>query len=302
MPAIRNAGVGLQQINFAGASSGPRNSWLYSRVLAYGVSRADASGLRAINRLQLNDSVDNSDGILSGLLVAHRVGGGAGIKHAISADIGVTSFVSPGQDGYLSFVALSSVGYIVANQGGTGQFTNIPGDGYKGSLFGGNDHPRAAGEATFLAGIVGREINVEVEGNASVFSKVGLWIVKGPNDVRQGVAHDVALCIVDKWGSTTPWRNGILFGGPTGVFPFNEDSTIIGTQRRIYPSDIGPLQHRAAYGIDFREVVFTHSALASVGFSVTPEGGIIATLPTTDPGVEGALWSDNNIVKVSHAA
>ena len=258
----------------------PDKMWLSGRMLAYGVSDVDpATGLRAANIIQVSDIVDNSSapGVFSAFTVLHRLGGGAtaGTKHTIEANLGISGMVA-GDDatGYKALVAMQASAYATANVGGVGGAVAAD---WSGGLFGGNDHPRLAAGATFWGGVTGREINVEIETGASAWTKVGLWIVKGSNDAVRGYALDVALAIVDNAINGTPWKNGILFGGTSGVWPFSSvDSTLIGAQRRIYPADIGVRTMAAQYGIDFRDVVFTDAAFASHNFKVDDAGEVEA--------------------------
>jgi len=268
------------------------NSWFMLRTQFTGnLSTNNTDGLNAYNSFAVIDSV-NADALqqVAAYQFTMRVTSDTvGTRVAHIADMGVTSAPTATNAAYRNWVASEASGFAIANAGGvTGWNASLdPDDYYSGSLFGGNDHPRLAtfggSSATFWYGIVGREINVEIETGASSFSRIGLFIVTGDNAASQAAGDDVAIGLSNKVGTTIPWKKGISFGMTWGVWPFDTASTLIGAQKRLYPVASPEAAINAGYGVDFNEVTFANYAFRSPGFSVDPDGDtIVRTLSLTD--------------------
>ena len=208
--------------------------------------------------------------LVDGLSVVHTIR--AGVTGARTAFAARMQVVGPREDVpglYVSDVADSAIAYSTANQNGTGVYSGgAIDDGYKGGLFAGNDNAWLAPGATFYRSLIGREINVSIFPGGSAFASLGLFIVQ--KTTEQAVADQSAICVA---GAGPDWKHGVAFGATWGDWCFRPTATLIGAQRRQYPTVlVGAMD--AAYGVDFREVTFSGAAFASPGFAVDGDGDV----------------------------
>ncbi len=266
--------------------SGPLTRFMDIHLFASGVATKDSANTVALNRIQVSETadVDTTGYPFDILSIVHRVGAGATFSHrTFATDTGVVGLMTATVQGYIAAIGASHNIYATVNQGGDGTFTTNPNDGFAGNLFGGNDHPRLASGATNWRYVIGREINVEIESGASASGKLGLLIARGSNDSQQGSLDDAAIAITNKADAANVyWKKGLSFGLTSGEWPFTTTSTLIGSQRVLYTADAG--RPTANYGIDFSDITFSTSAFASVGFSVDPDGDLVAKTVTDAKG------------------
>jgi hypothetical protein len=106
--------------------------------------------------------------------------------------------------------------------------------------------------------------------NAPLYKK-GISIVQLSTDSVAATADEPAIEVVNQSGYTSPgWKNGIQFGGSTGVWPMSSTSTLIGT----HSTALGGPSYAASLGIDFSSISFGTAAFKSSGFQVDGSGRI----------------------------
>lgn len=238
--------------------------FLYEAFLSGTTSGDPVFGINSDNRIIIDGDVATpTNGESYAFAVQHAFGGGTGSRYALNSTMAVNGPIAG------DAVSQRSISYSVANAGGTGTWTPTTVDtGWKGNLFGGNDNTRLSPGATFWRNLIGREIDVFIDAGASCFSKIGLLLVNGG---AQATADD---CMISMVGD--PIKVGVSFGLTYGGWAFDTNSTLIGAQRKLYPSDVGAHTLPAAYGVDFRDVLFSQKAFISNGFSVAPNGAVNA--------------------------
>lgn len=282
-----NASVGTVPIDYAGGASSPLNSGLWLRSYCFGTATPDSNDVVSPYQIVFSDNVNT--GYMTGVAMIHATGGAGsfGGRTGVLAQMNVVGPSTP-VDGFDSgMTAHVSQIFSQANQGGNGIFTTDPATGWKGGVCAGNDNARLASGATYQYDVFGREIDVSIEDGASAYAKIGLFVVKPNTDSHQGFADDAAIAISDQFNNNVPWKKGISFGVTWGQWPFDSTSTLIGAQRVLYPDAGSP---PANYGIDFRDITFATKAFASSGFSVGPDGAVVAKsfTPGSVPTITGS--------------
>lgn len=239
--------------------------FLYEKFLFGNTTPDPTFAINSDNRIIIDGDVATpTNGESYAFAIQHAFGGGTGSRFALNTVMVVNGPITG------DACAERALSYATANAGGTGIWTPTTVDvGWKGDLFGGNDNTRLAPGATFWRVLVGREIDIAINTGASCFAKVGLLLV---NDGEQATADD---CMIAMNGVTAA-KTGISFGITWGGWPFNSTSTLIGTQRRLYPTDAGVRSSTAAYGINFSDVTFSQFAIFTNNFAVDDAGACTA--------------------------
>ena len=143
----------------------------------------------------------------------------------------------------------------------------------QGGIWGGNDSALAQTGATFLLGVVGREINWGVMTGASAAINTGLSLVPSQLNSTHGTQIDASINFGGSPGGMTP--NFLMFlTDAHGAAPVSSATTILGTDGNA---------HTIATGIDLSSYTITGNFLKSNGFAVNGSGiGTMAglTLPS----------------------
>jgi hypothetical protein len=130
--------------------------------------------------------------------------------------------------------------------------------------------------ATNYRVVQGGEVDVQIATGASAYEKVGWQITQFSTDAVQGSTYDVALAISNQAGAIG-WKNGILFGGVQGIWPFSSAGVAISCD-----ASCGTL----ASVLDFGNATITNRFLRGPGFGVDGTGVIISG---TAGGASGQL-------------
>lgn len=214
---------------------------------------------RYVDIAALDETVTMTSGAFSLLGIDHRTGSGAtGNRWMIDASSTVNVASTDITIGGIRTTAVSSF-----NQGGTALDANS-----NGALWGSNFVVQALSGATFLRGVTGMEIDVQVASGASALDKIGLQIVQLTGDIGQGFRDDAALSFNNQAGPG--WDTIIGIGRSIGTFPCNSGTTIIGALPNTTTS-LAP-KYQAKYGVDFRLLDFQSAAWSSPGFAIAPGG------------------------------
>jgi hypothetical protein len=158
------------------------------------------------------------------------------------------------------------------NQGGTG--IDAAGLLSNGTIFAGNDVVQAFSGATFLAGIVGREIDVEVRTGASVSTKFGLAITQLSNDRVQGVYDDAAISFNNQ-GNEPPlvgWKTLLAVGRFFGQSPMDPVAGWVLNFTNTF--NTGTIA--GAGGFDFTNFVPVTAFMQGNNFLLDPSGNFTA--------------------------
>lgn len=174
----------------------------------------------------------------------------------------------------IPYVSHLSTGYGTVAQGGLGGWSagNNPSTGYyRGSLFGGNDNVWLTTGASNWFYLVGREIDVSIQGTASVYSRFGL-LISGFTSTSQADDDDAAIAIVTQTVDGKNFKNGLQFGANTA--PLDISGALIKVVSRRYPSPATPA---LTDGIDISAATFSGNAIKTPGFTVDGSGNVSAT-------------------------
>jgi hypothetical protein len=150
-------------------------------------------------------------------------------------------------------------------------------------------------EGSSLANAVNAlEVDVDLGGTSSTLSRVGMLIEVGGGTVVptvRGTNFDAAISMaMDNaiTGTGPSWKNGIVYGNPNGKWPFAADSQLIGAYGAA---------GNAGFGINWTNVAFAVSAIATPGFNLMPNGEV--TNAILDPGPQAMFVGTNYAVQVS---
>jgi fibronectin-binding autotransporter adhesin len=156
------------------------------------------------------------------------------------------------------------------NMGGTGldQAATLS----LGNLWGGNDVVQAGAGATFLNGVVGREIDVSMAAGSSANTKFGLAITQLSTDVVQGTWDDAALSINNQAGTSPGWKTLIGVGRNNGIPPMDPVNGWV--LKFIQTLGVGTLP--GAGGLDFTNFVPTTAFMRGANFLLDPSGNFTA--------------------------
>jgi hypothetical protein len=157
------------------------------------------------------------------------------------------------------------------NMGGTG--IDSAGLLSNGTLFAGNDVVQANSGATFLKGIVGREIDVSVATGASVSTKFGLAITQLSTDRVQGTYDDAAISFNNQGLSPPPgWKVLLSVGRFFGQSPM--DPTNGWVMNFTQTGGVGTIA--GAGGLDFTNFTPVTAFLQGNNFLLDPTGNFTA--------------------------
>lgn len=251
--------VSLARLAITGAASAAAFSAASQALYASG--DLTGSGPAPYGVVSVNDLATGSgQTFVSALFLAHNINGGAAGNRSTLLPVLTKSTSLGGTDPLKKFyLPLFPQFYINAGDGGT-SLTDWRGDHYGfGSLV------QAQSGAKWLNSVIGAEIDVSMQANTSAKYKVGLQIVSVNSDAVKGYTAEAMLVLTRDASTTAKWNNGILFGFPYGLWPFEDNATIIGT----YGTGLA-----AGVGLDFSAVTFGTAALKSAGFSVGPTGAV----------------------------
>jgi hypothetical protein len=126
-----------------------------------------------------------------------------------------------------------------------------------------------ASGTSYFNGVVGIEVDVAAQANATVLDKFGITIIQLTGDAVRGSRTDNALTF-DNQNGATGWLNGMVFGCHSGQWPMASSGSLITIQNAVIPSSTHG--NTAAYGVDFRLGSFSGLAFASPGYQVTGAG------------------------------
>lgn len=179
------------------------------------------------------------------------------------------SIVPPG----MSVVATWPLAQASVNMGGSDNGTNA-----SGKLFASNPQVVARAGATFLAEIVGVEIDVSCLTGASTKNKIGLNVTTLGSDAVAGSSIDAAVVIGSVAGSPK-WSDAFLLSSYNGASPINSAGSVM-------RADIAS---SCANGIDLSNFTFSGYAFKSYGFSVDGVGKVSGDLSGFTVTADGAI-------------
>lgn len=245
---------------FAGVASATQNGVQFKSTLS-GALTAGQQGYLALSLINDTVAAAPTGTSLSGISVAHTTASGA-TGNRWMADLTTTSGAASTQ------LALGGIRTTVLsgfNQGGTDLVSNS-----LGNLFGANFVAQALPGATFLNGVAGQEIDVQVQSGASTQAKVGLAIVLLSSDAVQGNSDDYALNFNNQYlpVNGTGWKNLIgvgRWGGSSPLDPVN--GWVMSFMAHL---NVGTVA--GAGGIDFTNFTPTTAFLRGNGFLLDPAG------------------------------
>lgn len=146
-----------------------------------------------------------------------------------------------------------------SNQGGTSIFP-------AGFCVGSNPQSRATTSATYLKGLVGEEVDVEVNTPNAPFAKIGLNVTTIGNDKYQGSGRDMAIAVGSTIGAgpSPGWSYGFALTNYNGQFPLSSGATVVGSDTA----------GAVAHGIDFSNLTCSSDCFRSPGFLVNGSGAV----------------------------
>lgn len=267
---------------------GVGTDWLWGRVRWSGTitgPESDADQQMAANKLLWVDAADVNGLNVSGLYTLTVAGAGSvatatntasrSATHSrvvVIGQVGATPTLGVGITN-VPFVAGLCTAYATASQGGLGGWTQgqNPGFGYfRGSLFGGNDNIWLSGNATNYFLLIGREIDVAINGNANVYGRIGLLVSSFPSVRQADGTVDTAIAVVSRDNSPNNFKNGIMFGTERDFAHFT--GALIKTTSKTIS---GAMPFSVPVGVDFSDATFTQAAFKSPGFQIDGAGNLI---------------------------
>lgn len=182
---------------------------------------------------------------LASLRVDHDInsGAGAGNRFAKMVILNKNAALAGTNTGLKFYTPFFSQFYVKSGDGGTA------GTPY-GAHYGFSSLVQSEAGATYLDTMQGGEIDVAVRAGSSTAIKVGLLVATVNSDAVKGSQFDGAITIGADSTTTAKWSYGYTLGFPRGPWPFDTNSTLIGT--------VASTTARVAnIGIDFSAVAFT---------------------------------------------
>lgn len=263
-------------------------NWLWGKMRWTGVisgPESDSDGQIGANKIIWTDAADIHGLNASGLYI-QTVTGAANLSTSTntSARSGIHSRITiNGQVGpsptigfaitNVPFISSLCTGYAFASQGGLGGWVQgqNPSFGYfRGSLFGGNDNVWLAGNATNYFLLIGREIDVSIDGSANVYGRIGLLINSFRSARQADGMLDAGIAIVSQDNTTNNFKYGLLFGTERDFAHFT--GALIKTASKTIS---GAAPFSVPVGIDFSDATFTHAAFQSPGFTIDGQGNLV---------------------------
>jgi hypothetical protein len=157
---------------------------------------------------------------------------------------------------------------------------------YGGVIFGANFTSVATGNAKYLAGVAGLEVDVSMQPGSSSVTKGAYQATLQGNDAVESSEPSYAYSVGISPDSplSNGWRRGLVFSGPNGWWPMNPTQGIMIYADPGVGSTGGPAR-TALSGIDFSHVTFSGQFLNSIGFSVDGTGLLTAAGGTMNGGL-----------------
>lgn len=208
----------------------------------------------------------------SALFINHVAGGSTMTGDRNALDVAINLTQTSGNGGGTALAAMRGTATGSANDGGN----SLTGPGVKGAVFGANTVAHLGPSATFFSAVNSIESDVYAEAGSSVYDKIGIHIVEVVGDAVHGTRDDVAFSINNQGlpgsGSGIGWNYGIQFGRFGGHWPIASTGTLIGAATNA--ADPGGSM-TAAYGIDWRGVIFSTQVIAALHFSLAQSGNFM---------------------------
>ncbi len=216
----------------------------------------------------------------NGLFVEHQFSTGEGNRNAIFAILEPTGTVPLGS-GHNFFTSI--FGYMKVTQATSG-----------GAYFG------FGGLTQIFAGtnalVKGAEFDTSINAGAGAayHSTISAVLVNG-HAVRG--TFDAAFSMTRDSFSPMTWKKGIVFGDSLGYWPFDTDSTLIGSDA----GGGGSPARVADLGIDLRNITFTTAQIIGTGWNVLADGSIntLGNLVVTNSLIGATLTLTNGTVLVT---
>lgn len=279
-----NSSASQLQIATSGLDS-VSNDWLWGRMRWTGnITGADAAadGQIGANKLIFTDAATSVNGLNAGaLFVMSAISGSTDANNTAARNAIASRIVVQGQVGptptigpFINnepLVSLLSTGYATATQGGVGGWSaglNPSLGYYRGSLFGGNDDVWLASGASNYFYLIGREIDVSLQGTSNAYSRFGLLISGFPSTV-QADDDDAAIAIVSQTVDGFNFKNGIQFGAHASKLDIT--GALIKVVPTLYPTPATPA---FTDGIDISGGTYSGNAIKTPGFAVDGNGQI----------------------------
>jgi hypothetical protein len=186
-----------------------------------GICWYNALNIPSDNAVVGSGASGNGTGV--GFLVNHVFGGaamtGARAPMTVSGTLSATTGNTVGNQQYSSLNVDATAN---ANDNGTGVTVGTS----SGAIDAVNFITKLGASATNWRVAQGGEVDMNLLSGASVYEKVGWQIVQFSTDAVQGSQWDTAIGIANQ-GGAVGWKNGILFGGLQGAWPFTSSSIVI---------------------------------------------------------------------------
>lgn len=216
-----------------------------------------------------------SGGIVSSLFVQNNAGGGkggyTGIDTVLNLNVKTTN---TGNTGY--YVGIQSTAQATVNDNGTAL---VP----SGHLYGSSAYARLVSNATYWDQVIGSELNVQVNDNASVSDFIGQQIVI-LNTPSGGSRANIGMTIAAD-ATSSPIDCGYCFGAYQGYNAMRPTGTLIGTWKN--GGSINELIGTVANGVYLNGYTITGKAYSSAGYSVDGSGN----LSTKSVSIAGAKFT-----------
>lgn len=215
-----------------------------------------------------------SDHWVSGFWIAHKVGSGAGegSRVALRPILTIASNLPCMSGGSTCFhIASFPQTYVNANLGGTAGPRNSRGDAY-----GGASLAQLGSGATYVHSAIGHENNVSAQAGASVDYKSVASFISVNGDAVGGSIFSSMIFFAADSTTTYRWPLGITFGTPLALWPFNANSTLIGS---VAPSTGSRV---ARYGVDFSGVNFGSGCSFKSNSFCVPQAGVASGILQAD--------------------
>lgn len=282
-----NATGSQLQIGTGTSLDGLANNWIWGQMRITGtITGADAiaDSQGGANKLVVTDQGTIGSPTYAGFLV-NMYSGAANIVDPANAATrqGIHSrIVAQGQNGAtptigpavsnMAFISSLSTGYATHTQGGLGGWSDglNPSLGYyRGSMFGGNDNVWLTTGAANYFYLIGREIDVSIQGTSSVYGRYGLLINSFASTKQADSTEDAGIAIVSQDNTANNFKNGITFGAATSFGSVSD--SLIRTRARTQPSG-SAASVTAPRGIDFSDAVFSDAFLRGPSNSFVVDG------------------------------
>lgn len=215
-----------------------------------------------------SDTVSNTAGGVSALVVAHNFGGALanGPRNTVDIASNFTAASGSTAPAGIGFTAMRVTANMLASDGGTAPTP-------RGVLFAGNFVAHAVPAATFSKGLVGSEFDVWGEAGSNFQAVFGVAITQVSGHQVQGSRDDAALSLNNQ-SSTIGWKVGIGIGAAQGAPPISTTGTVMAAIGNVgTPTDGGTV----AGVFDFSLMTATAFFLKGPGSTFVVDGAGIVT-------------------------